>query len=141
MQAVAVERYKFIAESGVTLAMTRLFGRAPRSHRIVDTIPQHYGPNVTMIGALSLQGLDAVTTGEGATDGDVFRAEVEQVLGPSLQPGDVGIIDNLRAHKVAGIRKPLRSAVRRYGTCPPIRPTSRRSNRAGRRTLRLRYGA
>jgi len=107
MQAVAVERYKFIDESGINLALTRLFGRAPRGHRVVDTVPQHYGPNVTMIGALALQGLDAVMTIEGATDGEVFRAYVEQVLGPSLQPGDVVIMDNLRAHKVAGIREAI----------------------------------
>ena len=111
MQPLAVERYKFIDESGINLAMTRLFGRAPRGQRIVDTVPQNYGPNVTMLGALSLRGLDAVMTVEGATDGDVFRAYVEQVLGPTLVDGDVVIMDNLRAHKVAGIRE----AIEGYG--------------------------
>jgi hypothetical protein len=69
MPPLAVERYKFIDESGINLAMTRLFGRAPRGERVVDTIPQNDGANVTMIGALSLQGLDAVMTVDGATDG------------------------------------------------------------------------
>jgi hypothetical protein len=104
---LAVARYKFIDESGINLAMTRLFGRAPRGKRVVDTVPQNYGPNVTMIGALSLQGWEAVMTVEGATDGEVFRAYVEQVLGPTLAAGDVIVMDILRAHKVAGIREAI----------------------------------
>jgi hypothetical protein len=55
----------------------------------VDTVPQNGGANVTMIGALSLQGLDAMMTVDGATHGDVLRAYVEQVLGPNLGAGDV----------------------------------------------------
>jgi hypothetical protein len=105
MQPLAVERYKVIDESGLHLAMTRLFGRAPRGERVVATVPQNYGPNVTLIGALSLQGLDAVMAVEGATDGDVFQAYVEHVLVPTLVVGDVVLMDNLGAHKVAGIRE------------------------------------
>jgi transposase len=74
MQPLAVERSKFIDESGINLALTRLFGRAPRGARVVETVPQNYGPNVTRSGALSLQGLDAVMPVDGATDGDVFQA-------------------------------------------------------------------
>lgn len=122
MQSLAVERYKFIDESGINLAMTRLFGRAPRGERVVDTVPQNYGPNVTMIGALSLQGLDAVMTVEGATDGEVFRAYVEQVLGPILRPGDVVIMDNLRAHKVAGIREAVEGRGAQVQYLPPYSP-------------------
>ena len=58
---------------------------------VVDTVPQNDGANVTMIGALSLQGLDAMMTVDGATHGDVLRAYVEQVLGPNLGAGDVVI--------------------------------------------------
>jgi transposase len=122
MQPMAVERYKFIDESSINLAMTRLWGRAPRGERVVDTIPQNYGSNVTMIGALSLQGLDAVMTVAGATDGDVFRVYVAQVLGPTLVPGDVVIMDNLRAHKVAGIREALESRGAQVVYLPPYSP-------------------
>jgi hypothetical protein len=74
MQPLAVEPYKCIDESDMHLAMTRLFGRAPRGAHVVDTVPQNYGPNVTMGGALSRQGLDAVMTVDGATARDVFQA-------------------------------------------------------------------
>lgn len=122
MQPLAVESYKFIDESGINLAMTRLFGRAPRGERVVDTVPQNYGPNVTMIGALSLQGLDAVMTVDGATDGAVFRAYVEQVLGPTLVAGDVVIMDNLGAHKVAGIREAIEQRGAQVIYLPPYSP-------------------
>jgi hypothetical protein len=73
MPPLAVEQYKVLDESGSNLAMPRLLGRAPRGARVVATVPRNAGPNVTMIGARSLQGLDAGMTVEGATDGDVFR--------------------------------------------------------------------
>ena len=122
IQPLAVAHYKFIDESGVNLAMTRLFGRAPRGARVVDTVPQNYGPNVTMIGALSLQGLDAVMTIDGATDGDVFQAYVEQVLSPTLVTGDVVIMDNLGAHKVAGIREAIERQGAQVVYLPPYSP-------------------
>jgi transposase len=121
-QPLAVTRYKFIDESGINLAMTRLFGRAPRGERVIDTVPQNYGPNVTMIGALSLQGLDAVMTVDGATDGDVFQAYVDQVLGPTLVAGDVVMMDNLSAHKVAGIREAIEHRGAQVVYLPPYSP-------------------
>ena len=64
---------------------------APWGEGGVDAVSQNYGANVTMIGALSLQGLDAMMTVDGATHGDVLRAYVEQVLGPNLGAGDVAM--------------------------------------------------
>jgi transposase len=122
IQSLAVDRVKFIDESGINLAMTRLFGRAPRGARVVDAVPQNYGPNVTIIGALSCRGLEAVMTVEGATDGDVFRAYVEQVLGPTLVSGDVVLMDNLRAHKVTGIREAIERCGAHVQYLPPYSP-------------------
>ena len=69
-----MKRCKFIDESGINLALTRLYGRAPRGERAVGSVPQNYGANVTLIGALSPRGLEAPMTVEGATDGEVFSA-------------------------------------------------------------------
>ena len=76
-------RLKFIDESGINLAMTRAYGRGPRGERVVGAVPHNYGPNVTMMAALSRHGVEAVMTIDGATDADVFRAYVEQVLCPT----------------------------------------------------------
>ena len=90
--------------------MTRLYGRAPRGERVIGAVPQNYGANVTMLAALGSQGVEAVMTIDGATDAEVFRIYIEQVLRPTLRPGDIVIMDNLRAHKAAGIREAIEQA-------------------------------
>jgi transposase len=115
-------RFKFIDESGVNLAMTRLYGRAPRGERVVGTVPQNYGANVTMLAALGSQGVEAVMTIDGATDAEVFRVYVKQVLRPTLRPGDIVIMDNLRAHKAVGIREVIEQAGAQVLYLPPYSP-------------------
>jgi hypothetical protein len=100
---------KFIDETGVNLAMTRLYGRAPKGQRVRDAVPQNYGPNVTMVGALGIHGIEAVMTVEGATDTEMFLAYLEHILAPTLQPGDIVVMDNLRAHNVDGVQAALES--------------------------------
>jgi transposase len=117
-----LQRVKFVDESGVNLAMTRLYGRAPAGERVVGSVPQHYGQSVTMLGALSVRGLQAVMTVDGATDADVFRTYVKKVLGPTLSPGDIVLMDNLSAHKAVGVQQAIarRGARRLY--LPPYSP-------------------
>ena len=102
--------------------MTRLYGRAPKGERVVGSVPQNYGPNVTVLAALGEQGLHAMMTVEGATDADVFRAYVKQVLGPTLAPGDIVVLDNLRAHKAVGIQQMLARRRVRLRYLPPYSP-------------------
>jgi hypothetical protein len=82
-------RLRFADESGVHLAMTRLYRRASIGERVVGSMPQNYGQNVTMLGDLGIQGLLAVMTIVGATDTDGLRTDVEHVQGPTLVPGDI----------------------------------------------------
>jgi transposase len=122
MATLDVRRLKFVDEAGVNLAMTRLYGRAPRGTRVIGHVPQNYGPNVTMLGTLGVQGLQAVMTVEGATDADVFRTYVKRVLGPTLQPGDTVVMDNLRAHKAVGVQQALARRGARLLYLPPYSP-------------------
>ena len=120
--ALDPQRFKCIDESGVTLAMTRLYGRAPRGERVIGAVPQNYGANVTMLAALGSHGIEAMMTIEGATDTEVFRVYVEQVLRPTLHPGDIVIMDNLRAHKASGIREAIEQIGARLLYLPPYSP-------------------
>jgi transposase len=113
---------KFIDESGVNLAMTRLYGRAPKGERVVGSIPHNSGPNVTMLGALGAHGLQAVMTVEGPMDTAVFRAYIQQVLGPTLTPGDIVVLDNLSVHKARGIQQMLARRRVRLLYLPPYSP-------------------
>lgn len=116
------ERLRFIDESGVNIALTRAFGRAPPGERIQDAVPKNHGKNITVLGALSPRGIDAVMTVEGATDAAVFRVYVEKVLLPTLAPGEVVVMDNLGAHKVKGIREAIEGAGGQLIYLPPYSP-------------------
>jgi transposase len=100
-------RFKCIDASGGNLAMTRLFGRAPRGARVSGAIPQNYGAHVTRLAALGHRGIAAVMTLDGATDAEVFRADVEQVLCPTLRASDLVVRAHVRAHKTAAIREAI----------------------------------
>jgi transposase len=102
--------------------MPRLYGRAPRGERVLGRAPQNYGQNVTILGALSYTGLEAVMTVEGATDADVFRAYVHEVLCPTLREGDVVVADNLSAHKAAGVQEAIAAKGARRLYLPPYSP-------------------
>lgn len=117
-----VPRLKFLDESGSSIAMTRLFGRAAPGERVVDNVPQNYGENITMLVALSRSGISAPMTVQGAVDGIVFKTYVEQVLCPTLSEGDVVVMDNLGAHKVAGIRAAIEGSGATLIYLPPSSP-------------------
>lgn len=102
--------------------MTRLYGRAPKGERVIGAVPQNYGQNVTMLGALGVHGIQAVMTVEGATDTEVFRTYVRRVLGPTLAPGDVVVLDNLGVHKALGIQQMLARRQARLLYLPPYSP-------------------
>lgn len=85
--------------------MTRLRGRAPRGERVTESVPRNYGPQTSLIGTLSLTGITAVMTLEGAVDTDAFNAYLEQVLRPTIKSGDVLVLDNLSAHHASRIEE------------------------------------
>ena len=122
IESLSWECLKFIDESGMNIAMTRLYGRAPRGQRVIGSTPQNYGQNVTMLASLSATGVEAVMTVEGATDGDVFRSYVRQVLTPTLSKGDIVVMDNLGAHKVEGVRAAIEAKGARLIYLPPYSP-------------------
>ena len=122
IQPLDLRRCKFIDESGVNLAMTRRFGRAPRGERVIGAVPQNYGAHLTMMAARSLPGSEAVMTSEGATDAEVFHAYTEQVLGPTLRPGDIVVLDNLSAPNMAASREVIEERGARLLYLPPYSP-------------------
>jgi transposase len=102
--------------------MTRLYGRAAKGERVVEATPQNYGENITMLAALSLSGITAPMTINGAVDGEIFKIYVEQVLAPTLKAGDIVVMDNLPAHKVKGIEELIQERGARLIYLPPYSP-------------------
>ena len=87
----------FIDETWTKTNMTRLYGRAPCGKRLVDAVPHGHWKTSTFIAALRCDGLTATGVFDGPINGELFLAYVEQVLVPTLRPGDVVIMDNLRS--------------------------------------------
>ena len=112
----------FLDESGASTQMTRNYGRAVRGKRVREGTPCGHWRTVTMLAALTRQGLRAPMTIASATDGDVFLAYLEQVLCPRLVPGEVVIMDNLPAHKVAGVRRLIEATGAHWLYLPPYSP-------------------
>jgi transposase len=112
----------FLDESGVTTEMTRRYGWAPRPERVSEAVPAGHWRTLTVLAALTVDGMLASMTIESPTDGDVFLAFVEQVLGPKLQPGHIVVLDNLSAHKIEGVHQLIECRGAQLLYLPPYSP-------------------
>jgi transposase len=102
--------------------MARLYGRARRGRRCKAAIPHGHWKTTTFTGALRLSGMTAPMVLDGPMNGAAFKAYVEQVLAPTLQPGDIVVMDNLAAHKNAAIREAIEAAGAELHYLPPYSP-------------------
>jgi transposase len=112
----------FIDETWATTAMARRYGRARRGARVVAAVPHGHWKTTTFLAALRHDGLTAPCVFDGAITGARFLAYVEQVLAPTLRPGDVVVLDNLGAHKVKGVRAAIEAAGAELRYLPPYSP-------------------
>ena len=103
-------RLVFIDETAVSTNMVRLRGRAPRGVRLIGRVPLGEWKTITFVAALRHDKMVAPMVIEGAVNGEIFLAYVEQFLVPTLRRNDIVVIDNFRAHKVAGIREAIEKA-------------------------------
>ena len=102
--------------------MARLRGRAPRGERLVGKIPHGHWKTTTFVAGLRSTALTAPCVIDGPMNGNAFLAYIEQVLAPSLRPGDIIVLDNLSAHKVPGVREAVEAAGGRLLYLPPYSP-------------------
>jgi transposase len=102
--------------------MARLRGRAERGERCCASVPHGHWKTTTFVAGLRLSGFDATMLLDGPMDGIAFQTYVEKVLVPSLSPGDIVVMDNLPAHKIAGVREAIEAADARLLYLPPYSP-------------------
>jgi len=115
-------RLVFIDETGASTKMARLYGRSRRGSRCVAAIPHGHWKTTTFVGGLRLTGMTAPMVLDGPMDGLAFLAYVEQVLVPTLQPGDIVVLDNLPAHKPAQVRQTIEATGAELRYLPPYSP-------------------
>jgi transposase len=102
--------------------MTRLYARATGGGRIHEATPGGHWKIMTILGAMSLNGMIATMTIEEPTDTDIFLAYIEHLLYPVLKPGDVVVMDNLSAHKAPAVREWIEKAGAELLYLPPYSP-------------------
>ena len=114
--------YVFVDESGVTTDLLRRYGRSPRGVRLRDYTPYRHWQTHTVIAALRVDGLGAPAVFDGPIDNPSFLAYVEQVLVPTLRPGDVVVLDNLAMHKQPEVHAAIVGAGAHLRFLPPYSP-------------------
>ncbi len=116
------ERLVFIDETWTKTNMAPLRGWAPRGQRLAAKVPHRRWKTMTFVAALRHDRIDAPWLLEGPIDGESFKTYVEEVLVPTLKPGDIVIMDNLGSHKGKAIRKAIRSARAKLFFLPKYSP-------------------
>jgi len=114
--------FVFLDETSAATNMVRRYGWGMRGERLVDAAPAGHWRTTTFVAGLRHDGVIAPLVLDGPMSGEVFRAYVEQMLVPALLPGDVVVMDNLPAHKVAGIKQAIRAVGASILYLPPYSP-------------------
>jgi transposase len=115
-------RFVFLDETSAATNLARRYGRSPSGARLVAAVPYGHGHTTTFVAGLRQTGIVAPLVLDGPMTGAAFRAYVQQFLAPSLEPGDVVVLDNLAAHKVEGVRQAIAAAGAALLYLPPYHP-------------------
>ncbi len=94
-----------VDECGSNINLTPIYARAPKGEPAVDQVPRNTAQNTTLIASMTTQGMGAAMLLDGATDGIAFESYVAHFLAPTLIPGQIVVMDNLRAHKRSGVHE------------------------------------
>ena len=115
-------RLVFIDETAASTNMTRRYGRGARGERLVCKVPHGHWKTSTFVAGLRHNRVTAPFLLDGPMNGPTFLAYVQQILAPTLKPGDIVITDNVGVHKVAGVREAIETRGAMLLYLPPYSP-------------------
>jgi transposase len=121
-EEVDSKRLVFVDEMGVNTSLSSLRAWSKRGERAHCSVPRNRGPNTTLLTSISVEGVGPSLAVEGTTTRPVFETYVEKILLPSLQRGQIVVMDNLTAHKGDRIRELIESAGCELLYLPPYSP-------------------
>jgi len=121
-ERVKPQRFVFVDEMGANISLSPLRAWSRRGQRAYCSVPRNRGPNTTLLASMSVEGMGPSLAVEGATTAAVFEVYIGKVLAPSLQPGQVVVMDNLSAHKGERIRELVESRGCELLCLPPYSP-------------------
>lgn len=106
-QELPTQDLVIVDETGSQINMTPLYAYTPRGKRAIGNVPRNYGANLTLIASLSMQGMGEAMLLDGSADAAVFETSIEQILAPSLRPGQIVILDNLSIHLGSRVKQAI----------------------------------
>jgi transposase len=122
VQSQPLPRLVFLDETGADTKMVRRYGWGPKSSRVISHVPHGHWKTTTFVAALRATGLVAPLVLDGPMNGECFLAYVQQFLIPTLQPGDIVVMDNLTSHRQSGVRETIRRVGAEVFYLPPYSP-------------------
>jgi transposase len=112
----------FLDESSINTGMTRLYGRGILGARVIDYVPDVRFERISILSSVRLSGALAPLVFEGSLNGGLFKEYVSKCLAPTLQKGDIVIMDNLTSHKVKGVAELIMASGAHVVYLPPYSP-------------------
>ena len=112
----------FIDETWAKTNMARLYGRCAKGQRLVCPVPHGHWKTTTFIAGLRHNAITAPLVIDRPMNGVIFKAYVEQMLAPTLSPGDIVVMDNLSSHKIDGVRQAIEDRGAKLLYLPPYSP-------------------
>ncbi len=120
--ALDPQRLVFVDEMGANTALYPLYAWSRRGERVRMKVPRNRGPNTTLLSSMSTEGMGPSLAVEGSTNAVVFEAYVERMLAPTLQSGQVVVMDNLSAHKGKRVKELIEGRGCELLYLPPYSP-------------------
>ncbi len=115
-------RFVFVDECSTNTSLSPIYGWSRRGWRVHFEVPRNWGPNVTLLSSMSLEGMGPSLAVEGSTTREVFEAYLERILAPTLRQGQVVVMDNLSAHKGGRVKRIVESRGCELLCLPPYSP-------------------
>ena len=117
--ALDITKLVFLDETGASTNMARRYGRAPRGERCVASVPHGHWHTTTFVAGLRHDDISAPMVADGTMTGALFLKYVQEFLCPTLHPGDIVLADNVRSHKVAGVKEAIDAVGAHIRSLPP----------------------
>jgi transposase len=121
-QSTQPERFVFVDEMGTNTSLSPIYAYSSKGERAYASIPRNRGPNTTLLSSITLRGMGPSLAVEGATTKVVFETYMERVLAPSLESGQIVVLDNLAAHQGRRVRELVEARGCELLYLPPYSP-------------------
>lgn len=121
-EEVGADRLVFVDEMGANVSLSALYAWSRKGERAFGSAPRNWAKNVTLLASITEEGVGPCLAVEGSTTREVFEAYLEGVLGPTLSPGRVVVMDNLSAHKGERVREIVEGCGCELVYLPPYSP-------------------